>query len=120
MTDPGVSIPLRDIVVRIDGKLDAVINQLSHKADRSELDRLVTRFEHVERKVNTMDSRVVYRDGPLVRSLEDTERKVDTLTEARAASTALSNWQRWFFGMFLFGLISVIVTLVTLTLRLHG
>lgn len=112
----GVIYTTREMFDDIKKTLDEIKTKLDTKAD-------VAAVQSMSTQLSTMTSQMVYRDGPLMRGLEgrlgEVEKVADEYRQNQAANVALSGWQRWFFGVICFGLFGVIVTLVTLTMRLH-
>lgn len=56
--EPVISYSLKDVLGRMEGKLDRLVDALAMKADRTEISRLDTRVDVVDARVEGVDARV--------------------------------------------------------------
>lgn len=71
--EPAIVFSVKELIGRLDGKLDMMMNVLTNKADRSDVNNLEQRVGRVEEKVNEMGKAT----GEHL-AAEQTERKVKT------------------------------------------
>jgi len=103
--DPGVVFTVKELIGRLDGKLDMMMNVLTNKADRTDVNALGNRVGALEDKVGEMHQREV-------------EREAAKLAETRAETTHQEN-NRWVLGTVItLGLLmAAIGTIVVMLLR---
>lgn len=61
--DDGITYSIKEVFERLDGKLDSISEQLSAKADQSQVDKMEERVEAVENKQQTLSNRIAYATG---------------------------------------------------------
>lgn len=61
--DPGVVFTVKELIGRLDGKLDMLMNVLTNKADRTDVAALGTRVGTLEDRVGDMHQRELQRDA---------------------------------------------------------
>jgi hypothetical protein len=61
--DPGVVFSVKELIGRLDGKLDMIMQALANKADRSDVNALGERVGKLEGKVDGMHEREVQREA---------------------------------------------------------
>lgn len=54
--EPGIVFTVKELISRLDGKLDMMMNVLTGKADRTDVNNLETRVGAVEVKVNSIST----------------------------------------------------------------
>lgn len=92
MTETG-GFTVKEMILRLDGKLDGVLVALNSKAERSDVKDLDVRISRLSDRLSSLEA-------------------------TRTANVALSTWQRWFFGAVCVGLVGAVIALVTLAT--HG
>jgi ferric-dicitrate binding protein FerR (iron transport regulator) len=81
--DPGVVFSVKELIGRLDGKLDMVLNVLTNKADRADVNALDRRMGDVEDKVNAISQHNQDREEA-ARLLEKKEKERKDEEERRA------------------------------------
>lgn len=89
--DPGVVYTTKELLAKIEAKVDAVLLSLATKVDH---DYFEQRLEHVIARVRKLENQA-------------------------AADQAVSAWQRWFFGAVCIGALGAVATLVWLAVGGH-
>jgi hypothetical protein len=68
----NITYTTKELLARIEGKIDTIAQQLEHKADRSSLDALNTSFDLFKQTA-------LFSSGPVARMVEEHRAKIEDL-----------------------------------------
>ena len=83
--EPSITYTVRDILQRIEGKVDDTLRLLGGKADHSDVAALFRKFEAVEQRVDNVDMRLT--------SVE--QAREDDASRQEKQRSARVEWRRW-------------------------
>lgn len=105
----GVNYSVKELLNRMDAKLDAISLKLEGKAERQSVHELAGRVSALELRLQAT--------SPLAQTVERIDGRLVTLELDQAGRKTLSNWQRVWLGSFAISLLTAVATLVWL---IHG
>lgn len=88
MSDDIVGYTVKEILVRLDSKLDVIDAKLETKADRERVHQIANTVGALDARVQVLDKTVVKKDGPEMRRLR-------TLEESNAEAGGERDYRRF-------------------------
>lgn len=111
MSDDVMGYTVKDILIRIDGKLDVMDAKLEQKAERTRVHELAAAIGVVDVNAQILDRTTVKKDGP---EMDEIDERLSRVERWQTGAIVLSGWQRWFFGTVCVGMVAALATLVWL------
>lgn len=105
--DSGVNYTVKELLARLDAKLDTIALKLENKAERATVHELAGR-------IAALEMTALRHAGPVSQKVDSLETRIGDLEKFRAGSLVLSSWQRWFLGTVVVGMLGAVATLVWL------